>query len=247
MVQRNRFVFIVPMRNASKTLAQMLHSLHGQSYDTWRAVLIDDVSDRSELQKMRQTIEHFRALDTVDDRFTVICNDQRRWEMANVLTGLAFCDDDSIVCRIDADDFLSDLDALRILNDVYNAGHDCVWTAHRWFDDERVTSFNISGPLQPNDDPYRAKWVSSHLKTFRRRLITGVNDQNFRGQDGEYIKRAGDQALYLPVLKRAQNRTYLPMVMYAYRCCMRQETFATADATFQKDEAEFLRSRGFVE
>jgi len=174
-------------------------------------------------------------------------NDEKKWEVANVLRGISMCDETDIICRLDADDFLSDLDALRILNEVYNSTNaDCVWTAHRWFDDNRITNQNISGPLPEGADPYKFPWVTSHLKTFRKSLITGVDDQNFRGQDGKFVRRAGDQAIYLPILKRAKKRVYFPMCFYSYRCDMSPATFQTDDAKFQKAEAEFIRDRGFI-
>ena len=105
---------------------------------------------------------------------------------------------------------------------------------------------NISGPMQDGADPYKHPWVSSHLKTFRKSLITNVPDENFRGPDGDYIKRAGDQAIYLPVLHNSKKRGFFPRVMYYYRIDMKPETFQSDDAKFQKSEGEFLRERGYV-
>jgi hypothetical protein len=138
---------------------------------------------------------------------------------------------------------LTDLDALAIINHAYEqTGCDLLWTAHRWgFSDK-----NISGPLPEGADPYRHPWVTSHMKTFRKCLLDDVDDVNYRGPDGEYIKRAGDQAIYLPALFRAKRRTFLPRVMYHYTIDDRPETYQTDDARFQKSEADFLRSRGFV-
>jgi hypothetical protein len=99
----------------------------------------------------------------------------------------------------------------------------------------------------PDDaDVYAYPWVSSHLKTFRKTLINEVKDENFRGEDGNYIRRAGDQAIYLPVLHKSKKRLFLPRVMYHYTIKDVPETYQTDDARFQKDEAIFLRKRGFV-
>ena len=106
---------------------------------------------------------------------------------------------------------------------------------------------NISGPLPKDADPYKHPWVSSHLKTFRKFLIEGVKDENFRNQDGDYFKRIGDQAIYLPVLHRsAGNWHFEPFVAYHYTIDMSPKTFQSDDAKFQKSEAEFLRERGFI-
>lgn len=245
----NRFVFVAPMFNASRTLPKMLHSIFGQSYENWKVVLTDDVSNPEDLQASMDVIQNFfDMLGKDSQKLKFYGNVKKKWEVQNVLTMIKKdCNNDDIICRIDTDDFLCDLDALRVLNEVYTTHNpDCVWTAHRWFDDKRITSMNISGPLPDNADPYVHPWVSSHLKTFRKGKFDQINDQNFRGPDGEYIKRAGDQAIYLPILKQAKKRIYLPMVTYSYRCNLEPENFQTEDSHFQKDEAEFIRNRGFI-
>ncbi len=183
------------------------------------------------------------------DKVTVIDNTEKKWEMANVLAGInhSLVKDNDVILRCDPDDFLCDLDALRILNDVYNQTNcDVLWTKHRWFDDNQVTNFNISEDMPNNADPYKYKWVTSHCKTFRKHLINNIPDENFRGSDGKYITRAGDQSLLLPILSVAKKRMFLPLVTYAYRCNLQPETFQTEDAKFQLQESQYIRARGFI-
>lgn len=243
---QNRFCFVAPMFNASAYVGQMLASIVAQSYSNWRVILIDDVSDQAEVVKQKELIERWQRMadpGAPSKRIQILWNEEKKWEVANVLKGISFCEDDDIVCRIDADDWLTEIDGLKILNAMYNTtGADALWTAHRWgFSDK-----NISGPMPPDADPYKHPWVSSHLKTFRKKLINGVPDVNFRGEDGEYIKRAGDQAVYLPVLHNAKRRGYVPRVFYHYTINDVPETYQTPDARFQRDEAVFLRQRGYI-
>jgi glycosyltransferase involved in cell wall biosynthesis len=208
-------------------------------------VIVDDCSTDGTADFVEKCAEEFG----VADKVRVLRNDERMWEVANVLQAMSWMDDDDVVCRLDLDDYLCDLNALEILAKAYTEIPDleAAWTSHRWFDDRGVTSQNISGPMPANADPYKHPWVSSHMKTWRKSVSKRVFDANYRGPDDEYIKRAGDQAIYLPVLKLAKRRIYIPVVTYAYRCDMRAETFQTDDARFQKDEAEFLRERGFLD
>lgn len=239
---KNKFVFIVPVYNASLTLEQMLFSVFGQSYKNWRIILVDDVSTEEHLGQTQQIIEEFQNL-TNGNHLRTIWNTEKKWEVANVLEGLMLCDDEDIVCRLDGDDWLTDLDALAIIDQIYNAtGCEALWTMHRWgFSDK-----NISGPMSPGADPYVHPWVSSHLKTFRKRLLNGVNDENYRGEDGEYIKRTGDQAIYLPALHNTKKRVFLPRCVYHYTIDDKPETYQTPDARFQRDEGLFIRRRGYV-
>jgi len=241
----NHFVFIAPMYNASDTLPMMLHSLCGQSYNHWKLILIDDVSSQEHREKSEKTCNEFKLLlnKKYSDSIINVWNVEKKWEVANVLHGLSFCNDNDIVCRIDADDWLTDTDSLAIIDSAYQqTGCDILWTAHRWgFSDK-----NISGPMSQDSNPYKHPWVSSHLKTFRKKLLNDVKDENYRGEDGNYIRRAGDQAIYLPALHNSKKRIFLPRVMYHYTINDVPETYQTNDAIFQRDEAVFLRNRGYV-
>jgi hypothetical protein len=203
--------------------------------------LVDDVSNEFHVNRSKEIIKSFESIKP--GKITSVWNETKEWEVSNVLKGLKTCDDDDIVCRIDADDWLTDLDCLAILDYTYQATKcDIAWTAHRWsFSDK-----NISGPMSNDADPYSHPWVSSHLKTFRKNLLNGVSDQNYRGEDGSYIRRAGDQAIYLPALRNSKNRVFVPRVMYHYTIKDEPQTYQTEDAKFQRDEAVFLRKRGYV-
>lgn len=246
----NRFVFIAPMYNASRYLGQMLASVVGQSYSNWKVILIDDMSSSDEQVESNRIIFGYQDLlgrmNKDPSQISVVWNGDGRgkqWEVSNVLHGISMCNDDDIVCRIDADDWLTELDALSIIDHFYTREKcDALWTAHRWgFSDK-----NISGPMPESVDPYKHPWVSSHLKTFRKSLLNDVKDENFRGEDGNYIRRAGDQAIYLPALKNAKKRLFVPRVMYHYTIDDVPETYATPDARFQRDEALFIRQRGYI-
>jgi glycosyltransferase involved in cell wall biosynthesis len=244
---KNKFVFIAPMFNASQYLSQMLISIISQSYNNWKLILIDDVSSQDEKEKSKKIISRYQNL-LVDsnenpEKLSVIWNVDKAWEVANVLKGISLCHDNDIICRIDADDWLTEIDALACLDSIYQqTGAEALWTAHRW----GFTDKNISGPMSPDSDPYKHPWVSSHLKTFRKYLLNNVKDENFRGEDGNYVRRAGDQAIYLPVLKNTNKRGFIPRCMYHYTINDVPDTYQTPDARFQRDEALFIRSRGYV-
>lgn len=249
----NKFSFVVPMFNASKTVHRMLASVVAQSYDNWRLILIDDVSSEDEVKKCEEIIANFESLLNLTNqdpsKLTVVWNHKngrgKKWEVSNVLHGISLCDDNDIICRLDADDWLIDLDCLSLLNTVYNdvADYEAVWTMHRW----GFTDRNISGSLPAEVDVYTYPWVSSHFKTFRKKMLNNVPYENFLNQNGELIKRAGDQAIYLPILHKTQKRLFLPRVMYHYNIVDNAGSiYATADALFQKAEADFIRQRGYI-
>ena len=239
-MKTNRFVFVVPAYNAAATIEQMITSVFAQSYSNWTIIIKDDLSTDCTVAIADATCKKFG----IENRVKIHINKTKKWEIQNVLEMIQECDDDDIVCRLDADDWLTDLDVLSILNSRYNElPVDVIWTAHRW----GYTNMNISQPLPQGVDVYRHPWVTSHFKTFKKSLLSAVDDENYRGLDGEYFKRIGDQAIYLPALRQAQGRWHFePIVAYHYTIDMQQATFQTTDARFQRDEAEYLRTRGFI-
>lgn len=235
----SRFVFVMPAYNAEQTIQQSLMSVIAQSYGNWKIIIRDDLSTDGTVKAAEIFRDHLGLQDKID----IQVNQEKKWEVKNVLEMINQCEDEDIICRLDADDWLTDLDILTILNFRYdNEGCDAAWTAHRW----SFTNHNISAPMPQDADVYKYPWVSSHFKTFRKRLINGVKDENFRGEDGHYFKRIGDQAIYLPVLHLAKKKHFEPVVAYHYSIDMKKETFHTDDAKFQKNEGVFLRERGFV-
>lgn len=236
----SRFVFVVPAFNVEKIVRQSLLSVYAQTHQDWKIIIRDDLSTDNTVA----VIEDFKTRFDLKDKIDIQVNTEKKWEVKNVIEMISQCKDDDIICRLDADDWLVDLDILSILNHRYNhEGVDAAWTAHRW----AFTHNNISQPLPNNVDVYTYPWVTSHFKTFRKSLINNIKDENFRGIDGEYFKRIGDQAIYLPVLHVAKKRHFEPVVAYHYTIDMKSETFQSDDAKFQKSEADFLRKRGFLE
>jgi len=245
VIGSTEFAFVIPTRNAYKTLRQALGSVAFQSYDKWRCVIVDDDSDEQSKEHLYDVCKQL----CITDKVTIIENTERKWEMANIIEALKHVKPHEVVCRLDLDDYLCDLNSLEILAQLYDDNPDieAAWSSHRWYDENGVTKNNISGPMPNGMDVYRWPWCASHFKTFRKHIYDGINQENFKGEDGEFIKRTGDQALYLPILHKAKRYLHVPIQMYAYYCQMKPETFQTDDAKFQKSEAEFIRERGFVE
>lgn len=67
----NRFAFIIPMRNAHRTVGQTLRSLIAQTYPTWRAIIVDDASTSDSIALSERAIADANAF-IGDDRLTLL-------------------------------------------------------------------------------------------------------------------------------------------------------------------------------
>ena len=244
----NKFVFVIPYFNCSEDIEKTIFSMVSQSYDNWRAVLINDLStDGSEItvKEVCQNLpKKFR------EKFSLVDNKEKHGEVRNTLASIKTIDDRDIVCRLDGGDWLTENDLLYVLNQVYQDESVAVaWTAHRW----SYTTQNISGPisLSQGQTVYDHPWSSSHLKTFRCGQLKKVPDANFRDDSGSYIMIACDQAIFLPMMHlsvlEGKKLQFVPIVGYHYNIDLSNKNLFTSDRSIkQKVSAETIRTRGFI-
>lgn len=240
----NKFVFVTPAFNCQEKIGQTVRSVFSQSYSDWRMVVYDDMST----DNTAQVVSDMSKSLGLGDRLKVVTRTEKHGEVRNTLDAVESIDDTEIVCRLDAGDWLTENDALYILNDAYNKTNAAVmWTMHRW----SYTSTNISGPLKTNN-VYEHPWVSSHLKTFRRSSLRGINKNNFLDDQGNYIMIACDQAVFLPMMHKAIKEErpliFVPIVMYHYDIDLQNPNLFKSERSInQKMSAERIRERGYIE
>ena len=244
----NKFVFVTPYFNCKEDIEKTIFSMLSQSYDGWRAVLINDLSTDGTNETVRKLCNSLP--DKYRSRFTHVDNLEKHGEVRNTLRSVRNIDDNEVVCRLDGGDWLTENDLLVALNTVYQDTSVAVaWTAHRW----SYTSQNISGPLnlQAGQTVYQHPWVSSHLKTFRCGQLKKVPDANFRDQNGDYIMIACDQAVFLPLMhlshKEGKKLQFVPILGYHYNIDLSNKNLFTNERSVrQKMSAESIRERGYV-
>jgi len=242
----NKFVFVTPVFNCQDKIAQTLMTMMSQSYNDWRAIIINDMSTDKTLRTIKKTIANC----TFKDKFTIVDNKEKMGEVRNTLNASSMIDDDEIVVRLDGGDWLTENDTLWLLNQTYQDSKvDVAWTSHRW----EYTTQNISAPLvlSHGQTVYDHPWVSSHLKTFRNSALKKVPIANFKDENGNFIMIACDQAVFLPMMHMSimENRLvgHIPVICYHYSINLKDKELFTSERSIkQKNSAEWIRSRGFI-
>jgi len=246
-MEATRFVFLIPAYNCEKEIKQTLMSVFAQSYQNWRVILIDDVSTDNTLQVSKNLVESLGCR----EKFIFVRREEKYGEVRNTVEEIDYIDSDEVVVRLDAGDWLTENDTLYYLDKIYSEHRPAVcWTAQRW----AYTNYGISKQmkLQPNQSVYQHPWVSSHLKTFRASALKKVNPKNFYDDDGNWIMIACDQAVFLPMMHLAVKEklplVFLPIVCYHYNIDLERPELFTEDRSIkQKQSAEWIRERGYVE
>ena len=215
----NKFEIIVPVYNAEKYISRCLDSILMQDYNNYEILVIDDCS----------TDDTYDIVLPYDDIFT-LHNPARRGALANIVEGIRTFGQ-NIIVTVDGDDYLPDRNVLSYLDKVYTED---VWMTYGSFVPESHKYKNTCQPFDniwaPCEEGYLVKnsvtpatyrkspfWVTSHLRTFRKKLWDRIKDEDLRDKDGEYYKTAGDLAFMYPMIEMADSHChFIPHILYVY-------------------------------
>ena len=242
-----KFLVVTPAYNCAEKIDLTIRSVAMQTYTEWSMVIINDMSTDSTVEAIESSCRKYNL--TIDEQVKVVSRVEKYGEVRNTIDICEKLDDDTVVVRLDAGDWLTDMGCFQILDLVYQQHNPAVlWTNQRW----SWTPQSICGPIDPNLSMYEQPWRSSHLKTFRAKSIKGINRANFLDDEGNWIMIACDQAVFLPMMERARRQglplIYLPMVMYHYDINLQDPDLFKHDRSLaQKMSAEKIRERGYID
>ena len=245
MTSNNRLVVVTPAFNCEKTIERSLFSVAGQTYKNWKMIIVDDMST----DNTANVAKRFADKNDLSEKIQIVTRKEKFGETRNTWDICNSLDEQDIVIRLDASDFITDLGCFEYINILYEKYDPAVlWTAHRW----AFTDHNISGPIDPNISVYEQPWKSSHMKTFRAKDFFGLNKKNFKDDAGNWIMIGCDQAVFLPMMERARRNgrklIFFPRVMYHYDINLEDPDLFTKDRSIeQKHSAERTRLRGYIE
>ena len=209
----NKFVFIIPFRNVSSFINECLTSLINQNYKNWIAILCDDASTDGTLDKIPN-----------DDRFIIIKNLTRISALPNIHYGIvkSSLNDDDIICILDGDDYLSRLDAINIINNMYSDNTLLTYGQYQFQNGQigHCIPYNLNSFIKLRTGGY---WAS-HIRTFKYKLYKEFLNQDpellsFKDNNGNFYQTCYDVAIMTPLMEIAglENIKFNPIPVYTYR------------------------------
>ena len=208
-----KFKIVVPFFNCEKWIKKCIDSVKKQKYKNFECLLVDDASTDMSVEIVKKEISG-------DSRFNLIQNEDKKYALANIVNAIKEfnCKDDDVVILLDGDDWLASSSTLNKLCDSY--------------DDKLMTYgsyvLNPSGVRGPEPSKYpdeviktnsfrKDQWRASHLRTFKYGLWKHIDHDDLKDENGDYYKMTYDQAIMLPLLEMAGNRsTYIPEILHVY-------------------------------
>jgi len=192
-----RFIITIPFYNVEKYIEECLMSVLSQDYKNFRAIVVDDCSTDNSWEIANNTIKG-------EEKFFIMIKNKKRIgsPLANIIkaTKMSFIQPEDVIVNLDGDDAFFCSDALVELLHIYNNTE--IWATFGQ-SIPFTRSFFYGSRHYKETSLYREShaWNYSHLRTYKKWLFDRIKDEDLRGEDGEYYKRAGDCALIYPIVE----------------------------------------------
>jgi glycosyltransferase involved in cell wall biosynthesis len=237
--------------NSSVFARACVESVANQTVKVDNHYYIDDGSTDNTRAELQQYLDNPR------DALTIRLNDSRKYKLRNLYDFVQDLNDEDIVCVLDGDDWLASPEAITKVLDAYSdPSVDYVYTNWKYSHDE---SLGISEYIpDANWDPYKEKWITSALSTFRVRAFKSISVENYFRWDGKWFTMACDQAYVLPILWQLRERDgdyravkFINEPLYVYQFLQNPSKLRHGQDNVERandaaKSAEFIRTRGFI-
>lgn len=211
-MKKNKFIVVVPVYNAVEYIEKCMYSILNQDYDNFDIIVVDDCSTDGTTDVLRKIYEEFK--------FQLIVNDV--WiksPLENYIKGIEYIskDKEDIIVTVDGDDYLADNTVLSYLNEVYQDEN--IWMTYGQFEPTSHTYHNYCRPVTDTRTYRRlGQWVTSALRTTKRKLFDKINRDDLKDETGNYYKAAGDLAYMFPMVEMSglKHMKFIDKVLYIY-------------------------------
>ncbi len=206
------FYILIPSWRNYANFDRCIESIFSQTYKNYQIIFADDASEYSISQK-----GHIRK--KLKDHI-VYFNKKRLYAVNNVYEALYkyAIEDQAVIVNVDGDDWLNGNNVLSVIASYYQR-YDCfltygdclIWDGKSM--SKKMASVekeftNIVYPLKVlHKGSYRRElFFPLHLRTWKNWLYKRIKINDFRDENGNWLKYCVDMAMYFPMLEMAAGK-----------------------------------------
>lgn len=213
-----KFKVAIPVFNAEKWISNNIEMLLGQNYTNFEACIINDAST----DRTGEVIESYRG--KLDSRFKIIHNEKNAGPLENQYNAWKYHlnssdDPESVLITIDGDDWLYSAGSLQVLNAYYEKFNPLLTYGNHihWPWGTKSNCELIPAQILQNSDFRSYKFCTSHLRTFKSRVLDQIPISHLCDKAGKMYRCAGDVSLMMAALEISNPRIiFIPEVLYIY-------------------------------
>jgi FkbM family methyltransferase len=208
-------VVVSPVWNAEEYIASHILSVASQDYDNWKHVIVDDMSTDNTFAVAQEVIASLPP--HIQGRIHLIGNSENKGAIANQLyvTNHFLDQNDDIVVLLDGDDWLVNNNTIfKYLNDIYSQGYDFTYGS-MWSLADNIPLISQDYPEDVKQNrayrEYHFNWKIpyTHLRTARGLLFGNLDSNNFKDDEGRWMKSGADNPLFYALIEQVDpNRIY---------------------------------------
>lgn len=209
MPRKQRFLVISPGWECEKFVDTWYRSLKRQSNINWQAVVIDDAS---------KDATYDRVKNLKDPRITLIRNRTHAGACFSRFRALSYVEPNDIVVLLDLDDWLLDR-AFAVVQQKYWDGYKATFGGYRTHTGGgAINSFYSESQINRNTF-VSGNFRAPPLRTFHSSTIEYIQESDFKGPDGKWLRTCTDVAFTWPILwnLRYNEIARISQVLYVYR------------------------------
>lgn len=201
-VKEKPIVAITASYNNEKWCENNLNSILYQNYENFRVIYIEDHSTDQTLQKVKELIEHHPR----GNKVQLVANDVRKGALENQYDAIHQCDDQTIICIVDGDDWLAHSDVFKRINEIYQ--DETIWLTYGQFKEYPTgePGFCVQIPEEfVKGNRFRDfTHIPSHLRTFYAGLFKKIKKEHLM-LNGSFFEMNADIAAMFPMIEMARK------------------------------------------
>lgn len=204
---KNKFIVLITTGNAKLWIGKCIQSAINQDYPNRDIVVIDDHSTDG-------TWDIICGYDVIKVR-----NDKHvGHSLINMIYGIRefSTSKEDIIVSLDGDDWFYDSGVLSYLDKIYTGD---IWLTYGQYMPLSGRYKNYCKQIS-NTRTYRKSdiWVTTHLKTFKKKLWDLIKPEDFLNAQGDYLETGGDRAMMYPMIEMAglKRIKFIDRILYVY-------------------------------
>jgi FkbM family methyltransferase len=201
-------VVVSPFYNCAEYISRCITSVATQDYDNYRHILIDDCSTDNSLAVITAILSILP--EDIRNKYTVISNKENLGAVRNQIENIrTFVNDDAIVMLLDGDDSLiNDNTVFSYYNTVYDGSAEFTYgSCWSMVDNIPLISQPYPEYVKQNREyrNHHFNWILpyTHLRTFKKSLLNGIDDSMFQDAEGRWFKAGGDGSVFYALIEAA--------------------------------------------
>ena len=198
-------VVVISSRNNAPYVKKNLQSVAFQKYPNFRIIYLDDQSTDDTVELVKYYSQEYG----IEDKLKLVIMPERNRQGASRFRAYHMCDDDEIICMLDGDDWLYNMEVLSTVANQYIKGAMVTYGSYLRYNNGKLEKFlygpdeNFNSSIAKTRDFRGHRWITQHLRTGYAGLFKRIRYLDLVDKNNEFLKVATDVCETMPILEMA--------------------------------------------